>query len=189
MTETDIAQPRRRNRVVEDREWIEGFLERAPNCVIATLADGRPFVNPNTFLYDRAEHVLFFHTAGEGRTRANIENDGGVTISVFEMGRLLPGKVVTDFTVEYASVTVFGNARIVTDPVRVRHVFDMQMAKYFPHLRPDVDYENFTDEEAAKATVYEMTIERWSAKRNQSTPEHAGAVWYPWSFFGSKSSR
>jgi uncharacterized protein len=183
MNDESIATVRRQNRAVQDDSWIEAFLERAGACVIGTAADDRAFLNPNTFIFDRPTHTIWFHTAGQGRTRSLIERSDRVTLCVFEMGKLLPGPVVTDFSVEYASVVVFGRATIIDDPARVRLVFNRQMQKYFPHLRAGADYKDFTDEEAAKATVYEMTIDRWSAKLHEAHPDHPGAAPYPQSYF------
>lgn len=174
---------RRSDHAVEDESWIESFLEGAPACVIGMLSDGEPALNPNLFVYDRHERIVFFHTAGRGQTRETIEAESGITISVFEMGRLLPGPVVTDYTVEYASVVLYGRAAIVTDTGRIRHAFSLQMAKYFPHHRPGLDSIDFTDDEAARATVYQVRVERWSAKRNEGEPSHDGAARYGWRYF------
>ena len=57
------------------------------------------------------------------------------------MGRLLPAERVTDYSAEYASVTLFGTARIVTDPAEARSVLQRQLQKYFPHKQPGRDYQ------------------------------------------------
>ena len=181
----NINRPRRRNRTVEDQGWIEDFLMRVPTCVIATVSEGRPFLNPNLFLFDRESHVIFFHTAGQGRTRSNIENDALITICAFEMGRLLPADDILDYSTEYASVVVFGRAQIVTDAETIRRVFDMQMKKYFPHHKEGREFRRFTDEEAARATVYRVTIEQWSGKKNVAAPDHPGAWNFPRAVFTS----
>lgn len=180
MTASDYATPRRRNRTVDDDAWIEAFLERAPACVIGTTDGERVFLNPNLFLYAAGTRHLYFHTAGQGRTKSNIASGSRVTLCVFEMGRLLPAEVVTDYSTEYASVVVFGTASIVNDAAEVRRVFEWQMRKYFPHHQPGRDYVQFTDAEAARATVYRLEIERWSAKENAAAPDHPGTFFYPW---------
>jgi nitroimidazol reductase NimA-like FMN-containing flavoprotein (pyridoxamine 5'-phosphate oxidase superfamily) len=169
---------RRRNRAVEDETWIRGFLHRAPTCVLATVHDGWPFLNPNLFVFDEASHVLYVHTAGVGKTRSNIEENGQVCVSVSEMGRLLPGPKVTDYSVEYASVVIFGKATIVSDRAEARWVFERQLAKYFPHLRLGQDYETFTDEEMMRAVVYRIDIGRWSAKQHREPDDFPGAFLY-----------
>jgi uncharacterized protein len=174
---------RRINRKVDSEEWMHEFLAKSATCVIGLRSDDRVVLNPNTFVFDVESGIFYFHTAGQGRTRESIEQHPEVTVTVFEMGRLLPGKVVTDFTTEYASVTLFGRAEIVSDLAEMRHLFEMQMQKYFAHLVPGQDYIVFTDEEMQKATVYRVTIERWTAKVNQGKPDHVGAIWYPWRYF------
>jgi nitroimidazol reductase NimA-like FMN-containing flavoprotein (pyridoxamine 5'-phosphate oxidase superfamily) len=176
---TEINRVRRRNRAVDDDAWIEDFLSRAPTCVIGTASDGRAFLNPNTFLFDREARQIFFHTAGHGRTRMNIEANDRVTICVFEMGRLLPAPDVLDYSTEYASVVVFGRVAIVTDAATTRRVFDMQMLKYFPHHTEGKEYRRFTDEEAARPTVYRVDIEQWSGKKHVADADYPGAWWFP----------
>ena len=176
----DYSKVRRRNREVVDDAWIEAFLERSPACVIGTTDGERVFLNPNLFLYAAGTRQIFFHTAGQGRTKTNIASGSRVTLCVFEMGRLLPAELVTDYSTEYRSVVVFGVASIVADPAEVRRVFEWQMRKYFPHHQTGRDYVDFTAEEASRATVYRLDVERWSAKRNEEPEAFPGAFAYPW---------
>ena len=180
-----LTRVRRKNRQVESDEWIREFLTRAPACVIGLQAEDRVLLNPNTFIFDASNDAFYFHTAGEGRTRAAVEQSPQVTISVFEMGRLLPAKVITDYSTEYASVTICGRAAIVQDRGEIRHLFDMQVKKYFPDRVAGRDYADFTDEDMLRATVYRVTIERWTAKQNKAAADHLGAAFYPWRYFGS----
>lgn len=169
---------RRRNRAVGDETWIRDLLHRAPTCVLGTVHEGWPFLNPNLFVFDEAAHVIYLHTAGSGRTRSNIEEDGKVCVSVTEFGRLLPGPKATDFSTEYASVIIFGRASIVTDPSEIRRAFERQLGKYFSHLKPGVDYEPFTDPEMMRATMYRIAIERWTAKEHLEPEDFPGAFRY-----------
>lgn len=178
MRETDLSRVRRLNRQVKDESWIRDFLARAPMCTVATVRGEQPFLNANLFVYDADAHVLYFHTAGEGRTRSNIEVNGRVCVSVSELGRLLPAARVTDYSAEYASVTLFGTARIVTDPAEARSVLQRQLQKYFPHKQPGRDYQPFTDAEMSRPTIFRVEIEEWSAKRRQEAEGFPGAFWY-----------
>jgi nitroimidazol reductase NimA-like FMN-containing flavoprotein (pyridoxamine 5'-phosphate oxidase superfamily) len=170
---------RRRNREVTDESWIRDFLRRAPMCTVATVNGGQPFLNSNLFVYDEDAHVLYFHTGGDGRTRSNIEANGRVCVAVSELGRLLPAEKVTDYSAEYASVVLFGTARVVTDPAEARSVFQRQLRKYFPHKQSGRDYEPFTDVEMSRAAVYRVEIEEWSAKRHREADDFPGAFRYP----------
>jgi uncharacterized protein len=122
--------------------------------------------------------VIYVHSAGGGSTHAAIAAGGWVCLAVAEMGRLLPGERVTDFSTEYASVIVWGHATVVTDPQEVRHALQSQLDKYFPHHLPGRDYAPFTDEESARAAVYRIAIEEWSAKEHQAAVDHPGAFWF-----------
>jgi nitroimidazol reductase NimA-like FMN-containing flavoprotein (pyridoxamine 5'-phosphate oxidase superfamily) len=173
-----LSRVRRRNREVVDESWIRDFLSRMPMCTVATVDGEQPFLNSNLFLYDADAHVFYFHTAGQGRTRSNIEANGRVCVSVSEMGRLLPGARAADYSLEYASVTLFGIARVVTDPAEVRKVLEGQLRKYDPHREPGRDYAPFTDSEAARATVYRIEITEWSAKQHEEPDDFPGAFWY-----------
>lgn len=175
MTLTHI---RRQDRAVDDEGWITAFLQAAPVGILATSSDGQPFLNSNLFVYDAAAHAIYLHTARSGRTRANIEADGRVCFHVYEMGRLLPADTALEFSVEYSGVTVFGQAHVVTDPAEARRGLQLLLDKYFPHLRPGVDYRPITDDELARTTVYRIDITEWSGKRKGVAEDFPGAFLY-----------
>lgn len=162
----NITEVRRKNREVGDEQWMREYLARAKTCVIGTSDGEHVFLNPTLFVYDAEAHVVYFHTAGQGRTRANIEKNPAITFCTYELGDLVPGPRAVDFSVYYASVVIFGKATIITDPGEVRSVFKRQMQKYAPDHESGRDYVPFTDEDAARATVYRIAIEGWSAKRH-----------------------
>ena len=85
-----INYVRRADRAVEDDAWIQEMLRRTAVASIATMRNDQPFINSNLFVYDEAEHAIYFHTARKGRTRDNVEQAEKVCLSVFSMGRLLP---------------------------------------------------------------------------------------------------
>src|SRR5690349_19937217 len=94
---------------------MKALLRRAPIGILATVHDGQPFQNSNLFVYDEAVHVIYMHTARLGRTRANTEIEERLCLSVYEMGRLLPAKTALEFSVEYASVVIFGTATRISN--------------------------------------------------------------------------
>lgn len=153
------------------------MLHRASYGVLATAHEGQPFVNPNTFAYDEAANVIYLHTATEGRTRSNVEANPSVCFSVSEMGRLLPAVTALGFSVEYASVVVFGRATIVTDEAEARHGLQLLLDKYFPHLRPGEHYRPITADELARTAVYRIEIEAWSGKKKEVAADFPGAFY------------
>jgi nitroimidazol reductase NimA-like FMN-containing flavoprotein (pyridoxamine 5'-phosphate oxidase superfamily) len=169
---------RRSDREVEDEAWIKALLQRAPVGTLATAHDGQPFLNNNLFVYDETEHVIYLHTARMGRTRANIEIYDRVCFSVYEMGRLLPADTALEFSVEYASVVVFGSATRITDAERATNALHLLLHKYAPHLQPGVDYRPVVPEELTRTSVYCISIEEWSGKKKEVADDFPGAYSY-----------
>ncbi|RME84794.1 MAG: pyridoxamine 5'-phosphate oxidase family protein [Caldilineae bacterium] len=176
--DTPLNQIRRSDRAITDPAWIIAFLQRAPVGVVATACDNKPFLNTNLFVYDNERHLIYFHTALKGQTRTNIERNPQVCFSAFEMGRLLPADVALDFSVEYASVVVFGSATIVEEEEEALRALQMLLDKYFPHLRAGSDYRPPVEEELRRTSVYRLEIESWSAKRKVVEADFPGAFYY-----------
>lgn len=169
---------RRSDREVADEEWIKALLRRAPIGILATIHDGQPFLNTNLFVYDEAEHAIYFHTARMGRTRANIEIYDRICFSVYEMGRLLPADTALEFSVEYASVVVFGTAARINDPQQATEALHCLLRKYAPQLQPGQDYRPVVPEELARTSVYRIAIEEWTGKRKAVPENFPGAYTY-----------
>ncbi len=148
---------------------IEAMLERAPFGYTATAVDDQPFLHPSLFWYDGAARRLYFHTARQGRTRDNVLRNPRVCFSVAEMGRLLPAKTAMEFSNEYASVIVFGRARLVEDEAEKRHGLQGLLDKYFPDLVPGRDYRPITEDELAQTSVFAIEIEGWSGKQKAAS--------------------
>lgn len=169
---------RRADRAVEDQAWIKAMLTHVAVGTLATVHDGQPFVNTNMFYYDEARHCIYIHTARVGRTRANIETAPRVCFSVMEMGRLLPAEVAQEFSVEYAGVTIFGEATIIDDESEAIEALQAMLDKYAPHLRAGEDYRPPVTEELKRTTVIKVGIDDWSGKKKEVAADFAGAFWY-----------
>lgn len=175
---TPRAQVRRSDRAVNDEIWMKALLQRAPIGVLATVHDGQPFLNSNIFVYAEAEHAIYMHTARLGRTRANVEIDERVCFTVYEMGRLLPADTALEFSVEYASVVIFGSATLVLDEQQATDALHMLLRKYAPHLQPGQDYRAVVPEELTRTGVYRISIEEWSGKKKEVAADFPGAYIY-----------
>ena len=174
------ADVRRRDRAKDDR-WVAAFLAEAPWGVLTTRGEGRIFPNANLFVYDPEAHALFLHTARVGRSRTNLEGPEGASVSFVAatVGRLLPAAEALEFSVEYASVVVFGRGRVVEDPDDARRALQLLLDKYAPHLEPGRDYRPITDAELKRTTVYRVDVEAWSGKEKAADPDFAGAFRLP----------
>jgi len=146
------------------------LLERSQFGTLATSLDSQPYQNINLFWFDAEHERIYFHTALEGRTRTNIEANPHVCFSVAEMGRLLPADTALEFSVEYASVITFGQARIVEDEQEAHSGLQGLLDKYFPDLKPGVHYRPIMDDELKQTAVYAIDIESMSGKRKAVAP-------------------
>jgi nitroimidazol reductase NimA-like FMN-containing flavoprotein (pyridoxamine 5'-phosphate oxidase superfamily) len=172
------AKMRRRGRAVTDEKWIRSFLHRAPYGTLAIARDDQPFLNFMAFVYEENEQAVYFHTALKGRTRTIIEKNPRVCFGVAEIGRFYPGKTAMEFSNEYASVMVYGTVEIIDDRDRAWQALQMLMDKYFPHLKPDVDYRSMTDREIELTSVYKLNIEQWVGKKNRQPDDKKGAFFF-----------
>lgn len=178
LNDNPLTAMRRRDRAVEDEGWIKTFLHRAPYGVLASVDGDQPFINTNLFVYDEDAHTIYLHSARHGRLRSNIEHNPRVCFSVMEMGRLLPADVALEFSLEFASVVVFGEARVIEDQETARQALQRLLDKYAPHLRPGDDYRPPVEPEIKRTSVYELRIEAWSGKKKEVAADFPGAYWY-----------
>lgn len=168
----------RRDDRAQDDLWIENFLESAPYGVLATIHEGQPFQNINTFVYDRETHALYMHTAKRGRTRKNIDGEEPVSFSASQMGRLLPADEARELSVEFQSVIVFGRGSIVSDKKIARDKMQMMIDKYFSHLESGKDYHRITPAEIDEISVYRIDIDCWSGKAKSAEDDFPGAFYF-----------
>ncbi|MBK8987553.1 MAG: pyridoxamine 5'-phosphate oxidase family protein [Chloroflexi bacterium] len=169
---------RRQDRAVSDETWLRALLHRAPIGYLATQHDGQPFINSNLFVYDEAAHVVYMHTAKTGRTPTNVADNGRFCFTVTEMGRLLPAAVALEFSVEYASVVLFGTAVLVSDEAEATYGLQRLLDKYAPHLTPGQDYRPPVAEELKRTAVFRLNIESWSGKKKEVAADFPGAYAY-----------
>ncbi len=164
------SKMRRQDRAVINPSELRVLLERSQFGTLATSLDSQPYQNINLFWFDAEHERIYFHTALEGRTRTNIEANPHVCFSVAEMGRLLPADTALEFSVEYASVITFGQARIVEDEQEAHSGLQGLLDKYFPDLKPGVHYRPIMDDELKQTAVYAIDIESMSGKRKAVAP-------------------
>ena len=174
-----INQPLRKDRAKDDA-WIKAYLQRVPFGMIATEFEGQPFLKPTSFVYVEAENAIYIHGALVGRMRTNIECNPRVCFSIAEMGRLLPADTAMEVGVEYASVVVFGLVEVITDSGVAKHGLQLLLDRYFPHLKPGVDYREIIPQELDITAVYRIKIDSWSGKEEYTRPDFPGAFNYPY---------
>jgi nitroimidazol reductase NimA-like FMN-containing flavoprotein (pyridoxamine 5'-phosphate oxidase superfamily) len=172
-----INQPSRQDRAKDD-DWIKAYLKRVPFGMLATEYEGQPFLKPTLFVYDESEHAIYIHGALQGRMRTNLELNPRVSFCIAEMGRLLPADTAMEVGVEYASVVVFGKAELLTNADQARYGLQLLLDRFFPHLKPGIDYREILPQELNITAVYRIKIESWSGKEDRAKHDFPGAFTY-----------
>lgn len=162
-----------------ENEWIRAFLKEAKVGHIAYVWEDQPFLNPNTFWFDEANHQIIFHSNIAGRVRASIEKNPNVCLEASELGKLLPSNVALEFSLQFRSVIVFGTARILENPDEARRALSGLISKYFPSMAAGREYREITDKELRATSVYVIKIETWSGKENWKESADQSDEWAP----------
>lgn len=162
-----------------DENWIKDLLHRGQIARIASRFDLQPFINTSTFFYAESENRIIFHSNIAGRVRANIEKYPEVCVEVSEFGKLLPSNIALEFSLQYRSVIVFGNACLIEDEIEKKRVLHQLINKYFGDMQIDKDYRSATDKELKRTSVYEIKIESWSGKENWKDMTDQSDEWAP----------
>jgi nitroimidazol reductase NimA-like FMN-containing flavoprotein (pyridoxamine 5'-phosphate oxidase superfamily) len=173
------ANAQRRLEHVQDDAWIRDFLNRAQIGHIATRWDEQPFINPSTFWYDAERHEIIFHSNIVGRVRANSERHEQVCFEASEFGRLLPSNVALEFSIQYESVIAFGRIRILQDAEEKQRALYGLIGKYFPAMTAGREYRPITAKELKRTSVYAITVDSWSGKRNWAERADQSDEWPP----------
>ena len=176
-TNEELTDIRRKERGKDDA-WIKAFLTRAEFGSMATARGDQPFLVTRNFAYDEAAHAIYMHGAKKGRTFESALGDPQVCFSASEAGRLLPGKRAMNLGTEFSGVVIFGSLHVVADPTEARRGLQLLCEKYFPHLVPQMDYEQVTDADLKVTAVLRVDIEKWSGKESKAPDDFPGAFYY-----------
>ena len=176
-TDEDYTKIRRHERE-KDETWIKAFLIRAEFGNMATAIGDQPFLVTRNFAYDDQAHAIYMHGARKGRTYETAAGNPKVCFSTSKAGRLLPGKRAVNLGTEFSGVVVFGRLHLVEKLEEARHGLQLLCDKYFPHLKPGVDYEPIGEDDLKVTAVLRIDIEHWSGKEHRAAADFPGAFFF-----------
>lgn len=176
-SEIPFQMPRRRDRAVQDLDWIRDLLHRAPVGALALNGEKGPVLVPNLFVFDADRDAIYLHAARAGQCGKLSKEKPSAAFCVSEMGRLLPSDAAINFSVEYASVVVQGTSTLVEDSEEATYGLKLLMDKYAPQYEYGKDYRGVEAKDLAKTAVFRVDITSWSAKGKTSDQDDAYA--YP----------
>jgi len=135
-------------RAVYDRETVHAIVDEALICHVGFLADASPVVIPT--IHARIDDTLYFHGSPASRMLRGMKKGMEVSIAITLLDGLVVARTPFHQSLNYRSVVVFGEARLVDDP----------------------------DEKqlALKAVTDHVTPGRWEDSRPPSEQEIAGTL-------------
>lgn len=169
----------RRPEYLREDVWIRALLHRGLIAHIGTRWDDQPFVTPTNYLFDEPGQRLIFHSNIQGRLRANIERHARISAEVSEVGRWLPSNVALEFSVQYRSVMIFGQASLIDAVDEQQRLLQALISKYFPGMEAGREYRAATEKELKRTSVYGLHIESWSGKENWHEAADQSDEWPP----------
>ncbi len=164
---SDAPQVKRADKLMSD-ECVRELVSRAYSGRLATVGgDGWPYIVPLLYVWMNGE-IWVHNTHVRGHLRANVEHDAKVCFEIDEAGEVFAyGRYECDTSVEYRSVVVFGQIRIIEGQGLKKAFFDGLMAKYGDPSwgRPTSFYPRLD-----QVTVYAIAIERMTGKETPLPP-------------------
>lgn len=132
---------RRSEKQITDPKEIEAILRSGRVCFLCMVDDGKPYVVPLNFGYDKGS--LYFHSAPEGRKIDILRKNSDVCFSIVARHNLVRSEKACSWTAEYSSVTGNGHAAILTDEEAIRSGLNILMGQYseegYEFNREDLD--------------------------------------------------
>ncbi len=101
-------------RAVYDREEIYAILDEGFVCHVGFVIGSQPFVIPTN--YARRGDEILIHGSPASRMLRAMESGGAVCVTVTLVDGLVLARSAFHHSVNYRSVVILGNARVVSDP-------------------------------------------------------------------------
>lgn len=175
---TDRVRLRRSHlRGLYDRDSIDAILDAQPMCHVGYVKDGHPFVTP-TFQWREGDRVYWHGSSASQMLRAATAMP--VCLSVSTLDGYVMARSGFHHSVNYRSVTILGEAEMVTDEDEKVMRVDNFLNGLFPGraetLRPH------TKQEIKATTVLSLPISEASAKVRTGGPvddeeDYALPIW------------
>jgi nitroimidazol reductase NimA-like FMN-containing flavoprotein (pyridoxamine 5'-phosphate oxidase superfamily) len=149
-----------------DREIINQILDEGFICHVGFSVDGRPFVIPTG--YARVGDSLFIHGSQASRMLRTLEQGIDVCVTVTLLDGLVLARSAFNHSMNYRSVVVLGNARVVDDPEEKLEALRALSEHMIPGRWDDVRQPS--ERELQLTTVLSVPLNEASAKVRTGPP-------------------
>ena len=149
-----------------DREAVYKILDEAFVCHVGFNFEDRPVVIPTS--YGRIDDDLYIHGSAASRMLRSLERGIDVCVTVTLIDGLVLARSAFHHSINYRSVVIFGNAKVVSDPVEK---FEALHA-FTDHIVPGRwrEVRSPTESELQATLVLKLPLEEVSAKVRTGPP-------------------
>jgi nitroimidazol reductase NimA-like FMN-containing flavoprotein (pyridoxamine 5'-phosphate oxidase superfamily) len=154
---------REHERGVYDREAVYKILDAGFICHVGFVQNSQPFVIPTG--YGRNGDTLYIHGSAASRMLKEINQGIPVCVTVTLLDGLVLARSIFNHSMNYRSVIILGQARIVDDPAEKLEA----LRRLSEHIIPGrwEDSRSPNERELKATTVLRLPIEEFSAKVRQ----------------------
>ena len=165
-------------RAVYDRDAVNQILDEAFLCHVGFVSDAQPFVIPTS--YGRDGDVLYIHGSAASRMLRELGQGAPLCVTVTLVDGFVLARSAFHHSMNYRSVVVLGQARVVTDPEEKMAA----LSHFTNHIVPGrwEEVRQPTGQELKSTTVLALALDEVSAKVRTGPPiddeeDYALPVW------------
>ena len=161
-----LNKVRRTDRGHYDRAGVFAVLDEGLVAHVGFVIDGRPVVVP--MVYSRLGDRFYLHGAKAARVAKTMGRGVPVCITVTLTDGIVVGRSAFHCSMNYRSVVIHGEARLVTDPAEAEEA----LAAVTDHLLPGrwAESRPMTQKELRSTAVLRVEIEAASLKKRSGPP-------------------
>jgi nitroimidazol reductase NimA-like FMN-containing flavoprotein (pyridoxamine 5'-phosphate oxidase superfamily) len=178
-TPTDRTQVNRLpKRAVYDQAQVHAILDEGFICHVGFVVDGQPYVIPTG--YARSGDRLYIHGSAASRMLRALGQGARLCVTVTLVDGLVLARSAFHHSMNYRSVVVLGQARLVTDPEEKTAALGLFTNHIVPGRWDEVRHPN--EQELKSTTVLALALDEVSAKVRTGPPiddeeDYALPVW------------
>ena len=163
----DTKFKREAKRGSHDFELACQVLDAGKICHVGFSLDGQPYVLPMS--YGRLDDKLLLHGSIASRMMKNLADGLPCCVTVTHFDGMVYARSTFNSSMNYRSVMVFGNARLVTDPDEKRTGVQALVDHLMPGRRADL--RKSTPKELNATSLLVLPIKTFSVKARTGPPE------------------
>jgi nitroimidazol reductase NimA-like FMN-containing flavoprotein (pyridoxamine 5'-phosphate oxidase superfamily) len=157
---------RLKKRAVYDKAAVHAILDEGFVCHVGFVVESQPYVIPT--IYARRDETLYFHGAVASRTLKTLATGVDVCLTVTLMDGMVLARSAFHHSMNYRSVVVLGNARLVQEPEERMLALKVITDHAVPGRWDEVRGPN--DLELKQTSVLALPLEEVSAKVRSGPP-------------------